>query len=308
MPELLEGNPVGESLPANPDALQHSIAAQLVQNQRSIDLPSAFLMIGDDAAHKVGVRVPQGDHQIGQLFLVQVGDGPEHTLGPAQVLSVLPQILNKRVLGILEEGDDVLVLRVHVLHQPLVGRIVDFTGIMDDGEIGYATEIALAEFRMFGMGADQLVDEGFVRGTREQTLLVQERHYTHRFVDEVDRRLEIETEIDEFPFDSFALVFFLLQDEHGVVEQLLQLLVGVVDAQLLERVQLEDLEAGYVENTDETGALSFRSAQRPIDSGHQPSEHSLVASFGYGFDGKFDLAKEIKCSRKTRSENCHFVT
>lgn len=37
-------------------------------------------------------------------------------------------------------------------------------------------------------------------------------------------------------------VRYLLKDEHGVVEELLQLLVGVVDAQLLEGVQLEDFE------------------------------------------------------------------
>ena len=31
----------------------------------------------------------------------------------------------------------------------------------------------------------------------------------------------------------------LLEDEHGVVEQLLQLLVGVVDAQLLKGIELK---------------------------------------------------------------------
>ena len=32
VPELLEGNPVGESLSADPDALQHSVALQLVEH------------------------------------------------------------------------------------------------------------------------------------------------------------------------------------------------------------------------------------------------------------------------------------
>ena len=48
---------------------------------------------------------------------------------------------------------------------------------------------------------------------------------------------------------------------HRVVEQLLQFLVGVVDAQLLEAVQLEDLEASDVEDTDEAGSLSLGSVQ-----------------------------------------------
>ena len=43
----------------------------------------------------------------------------------------------------------------------------------------------------------------------------------------------------------------LLEDEHVVVEELLQLLVTEVDADLLEGVELEDLEAGDVEHADE---------------------------------------------------------
>jgi len=36
------------------------------------------------------------------------------------------------------------------------------------------------------------------------------------------------------------LVLLLLQDEHGVVEQLLKLLVGVVDAELLKGIVLKE--------------------------------------------------------------------
>lgn len=60
----------------------------------------------------------------------------------------------------------------------------------------------------------------------------------YRLLDEVDAGLQIEAEVNEVPLDALTLVLFLLQDEHGVVEQLLQLLVGVVDAQLLEGVHL----------------------------------------------------------------------
>lgn len=56
---------------------------------------------------------------------------------------------------------------------------------------------------------------------------------------EVDGGLEVEAEVDEGPLDALALVLGLLQDEHGVVEELLQLLVRVVDAQLFEGVHLK---------------------------------------------------------------------
>ena len=40
------------------------------------------------------------------------------------------------------------------------------------------------------------------------------------------------------PFDAFLSVLLLLQDKHVVVEELLELLVGEVDAQLLKGVEL----------------------------------------------------------------------
>ena len=63
---------------------------------------------------------------------------------------------------------------------------------------------------------------------------------SYRLLDEVDARLQVEAEVDEVPLDALALVLLLLQDEHRVVEELLQLLVGVVDAELLEGVQLQE--------------------------------------------------------------------
>ena len=39
-----------------------------------------LLVVGDDAADKVGVGVPQGGHEVGQLLLVQLAHRAEHAL------------------------------------------------------------------------------------------------------------------------------------------------------------------------------------------------------------------------------------
>lgn len=39
-----------------------------------------LLMVGDDTTDKVGVGVPQGSHQFGQLFFVELSHCSEHTL------------------------------------------------------------------------------------------------------------------------------------------------------------------------------------------------------------------------------------
>ena len=55
---------------------------------------------------------------------------------------------------------------------------------------------------------------------------------------QVNTCLQIHAKIDESPLDSFALVFLLLENEHVMVKELLQLFVCEVDAQLLETVEL----------------------------------------------------------------------
>ena len=49
-------------------------------------------------------------------------------------------------------------------------------------------------------------------------------------------------ERDALPLYALLLVLFLLESEHVLVELLLELLVGVVDAELLKRVLRENLE------------------------------------------------------------------
>ena len=53
-------------------------------------------------------------------------------------------------------------------------------------------------------------------------------------LNEVNARLQIQPKVNEGPVNAFSLVLLLFQDEHGVVEQLLELLIGVVDTELLK--------------------------------------------------------------------------
>lgn len=61
--------------------------------------------------------------------------------------------------------------------------------------------------------------------------------------DQLNTSLEIEAEVNELPLNSFPLVFFLFQDKHVVVEELLETLVDKVDPELFKRVQLKTITA-----------------------------------------------------------------
>lgn len=92
----------------------------------------------------------------------------------------------------------------------------------------------------------QLLDKGHISGFRDNALFIQDRDDTQRLLNQLNAGLQIETKIDESPLDAFTLVFFLLQHEHVVVEELLKTLIDEVDPQLLKTVQIEDLESGNI--------------------------------------------------------------
>ena len=54
---------------ADPDSLQDTVTSELVQDERSVDLASFLVVVRDDATNEVRVGVPQGGHQLCQLFL-----------------------------------------------------------------------------------------------------------------------------------------------------------------------------------------------------------------------------------------------
>jgi len=65
--------------------------------------------------------------------------------------------------------------------------------------------------------------------------------FFYYLLNELNAGLQVETEIDEGPLDTFTSVLFLFENEHVVIEELLQLLVDKVNPQLLEGVELKDI-------------------------------------------------------------------
>lgn len=73
---------------------------------------------------------------------------------------------------------------------------------------------------------------------------------TH-LLNQFDTGLQIKTEINKGPLNSFASIFFLFENEHVVVEELLKLFVDKVNPQLFKRVKVEDFESSNVQDADE---------------------------------------------------------
>lgn len=61
--------------------------------------------------------------------------------------------------------------------------------------------------------------------------------FKHLF-NQIDTGQQVHTEIDKVPVNTLLLVLLLFQDEHVMVKELLQFLIGEVNTQLFEAVVL----------------------------------------------------------------------
>jgi hypothetical protein len=243
--------------------------------------------------------VESGD-ELGELLLVLGSDGDEvstlSSLGlvvnETDTSDVLQEELcNERILRLGEGGDEIVGQRIFVLVEPLGSLVLYVTSIVGN------TESSLGESRLdvlwMSLGVElsvQLVDEGKIGGLREEGFFIEKGQDTHRFLfDEINGWLQVKSEIDECPLDSFLLVLLLLEGKHVVVEELLELLIGEVDAELLKAVDLEDFETGDIEHTDEGAGLL--SSELLVDLLDDPQEESVVQRLGKGLSGVSSLLR-----------------
>ena len=118
----------------------------------------------------------------------------------------------------------------------------------------------------------------------ELALLVDERHEVERpHCDEVERLLVVD-ELDVLPVDRLVVVLLLLHLEDVLHEELLQVLVGEVDAKLLEAVCVEVLEAKDVKHSYCTFVIEFdvRLVYCSIYLLHNEDKQTAVNAFGKG--------------------------
>merc|ERR1719367_1423150 len=261
-------HPVGESTHADPDALEHTVASQLVHDEGGLNLAGLLVGVGHKATHEVGLARVEGGHQLHQGDEV---DG-RHSLA-ATLLLLLALLLGgggglARVVfpekdqkltggGGLHDLDDSVVDGVLVLLKPSSDVVGHDTSVVRDGKVGILVglRLGLQEDRKLAEGGLEFFLEGLIGGLGEEGLLFQDGPDAHGLLKHDDGGSQVHTEVNHDPVNALAHVFLLLNDKHVVVEELLQLLVHKVDGDLLEAVVLEDLEAGNVEHSAEVGLL-----------------------------------------------------
>merc|ERR1719400_1497 len=140
-------HPVGESTHADPDALEHTVASQLVHDQWGLHLAGLLVGVGHKATHKVGLARVEGGHQLNQGDQVDGGDSLAATLllllalllgsGGGLARVVFPEENQQGVSGLaLHDLDHRVVDGVLVLLKPSSDIVRHDTGVVGDGKVG----------------------------------------------------------------------------------------------------------------------------------------------------------------------------
>merc|ERR1719356_1970859 len=241
---------------------KHTVALVLVHNKAGFNTSRLLVGVRHHATDEVGLGLVEGGHQVVKLALEVGGHGlaaltllPVLVLGGLQGLArVVFEALNgERVSSVLDQLDDGVVEGILVLLQPSSQVVGDGGGVVDDGKVRVriGAGVGLGELGpLVQQVGHQLLSKGGVGGLGEEGLLLKDGKEGHGLLKHVNALLQIHAEVNVGPVQALPDVHLLLKGEHVLVEELLQLLIDVVDADLLEAVVVEDLKAGNVKDTN----------------------------------------------------------
>jgi len=114
----------------------------------------------------------------------------------------------------------------------------------------------------------------------EKRFFFKNSQHSHWLFKHFNAFLQIHSKVHHCPLNTFSHVFFLFQHKHVVVEKLLELFVGEIDADLLKPVVVKYLKTCNVQNTYELDPLHGRVNQGLVTHLHHKLEGSFIQRSG----------------------------
>eukprot|EP00968_Pinguiococcus_pyrenoidosus_P012259 scaffold1070_cov245-Pinguiococcus_pyrenoidosus.AAC.13 len=314
--EVGVGIPDLEAAARQPHGLQDPTVSKLIDDLGLLEGRRGEALVGLDAANEMRGAFLELGHQRAELAAELSADrlGRPGSPGPRRRPSVGRVWLGGPRFGQRVSIAQGLVRRAREDRHGLVGQFVlvlqnEAVSIVDDGP----RVVRQAELEVPPLPAVRR-EELVVGRLLRILLLVHARHEAVVVAPRSEDRLVLQLredavgpasnqrqallvvrEGDERPLDAFALVLLLLELEDELVEMLLQRFVRKVDAQLLEGVRLERLEAEDVQDADRgEGVLGLLEGDAPVDLGHDPGEELDVDGLGEGRAGIHGLRRRLR--------------
>merc|ERR1711884_355005 len=279
---------VGEASSADGNTGQHTVALVLVHDEAGLHTSGDLVGVGHNATDEVGVGLVEGGHQVIKLALKEGGHSLAASLllpvlilgGLKRLARVVSEASNGQGIGaILNQLNNGVVQRILVLVQPSGQVVRHGGGVVDDGKVRIRVRPGVGLGKVGSLAQQVLVElgaEGLVSGLGEERLLLEDGKEAHGLLKHVNAGLQVHAEVHIGPVEALLDIFLLLEGEHVLVEELLELLVDVVDTDLLEAVVVEDLKTSNIQDSNVVDLLHGGVNEGLVTLIHNNSEGSLV--------------------------------
>merc|ERR1719422_811532 len=159
--------------------------------------------------------------------------------------------------GGLHDLNNSVINGILILLKPSSDIVGHNTSIVRDGKVSILVSLGLGlqEDWQLAKGSLQLLLKGLVGGLGEEGLLLKNGPNTHGLLKHDDGGSQVHAKINHLPVNTFLDVLFLFNNEHVVVEELLELLIHKVDGNLFKAIVLENLETSNIQDSTEVGFL-----------------------------------------------------
>mmetsp|Transcript_103739 Transcript_103739/g.231638 ORF Transcript_103739/g.231638 Transcript_103739/m.231638 type:complete len:285 (+) Transcript_103739:625-1479(+) len=242
VPTLLVVDAHGVASAAHLDHLQHAPIPQLLRHGLPVVTVGLIIRIRLDAADEMRLRQVHNIHQACKLVFELQGYCVLFLLLPitivfAESLGVLgvvsKELPEESVRTASHARDKVMAELVLVFVEEAIGAVADWPReVLDNKPRGLRLD--LVESAVAPVLLHDLVAEALVRTLRHQAFLVEDGEHTCVLGLQDVHRILVVREIQTIPGDALPLVQLLLEFEDKGIEEILQALVGEVDAHLLE--------------------------------------------------------------------------
>ena len=121
---------------------------------------------------------------------------------------------------------------------------------MDDSKMSIGVRLWAGFLEVFTLTIQVLMKLGSkscISCLGEKRFFLKNGKEAHRLLKHVNAFLQIHAKINIGPLNTFPDIFFLLQNKHVLVEELLKLFITEVDANLLKAIVVKDFKASNIQ-------------------------------------------------------------
>merc|ERR1712241_626617 len=232
----------------------------------------------------------QGLHQVIKLRFIERRYSFATTLLLATTTSILfdfsrlsrmvsKDSYHERIASVFQHLNNSVIQGILILEEPSSQVVRDSCSIVDNSKVSIGVRSWVSLLEVFFLAKQVLMklsSKRLISSLGEERLFFKNGQKTHGLFKHSDTFLQVHAKVNIAPFKTFPDIFLLFQDKHVLVEELLELLIGKVDTNLLKAIVVKDLKTSNIQATNVLNLLHGWVKEGFITFGHDKGKQTLI--------------------------------